>query len=51
MHIELVGDMWQREVHTAKPLVSEPTPFQVEIAIGNLQRYGSNAGRIYLSQK
>jgi hypothetical protein len=27
------------EMHTAEPLVPDPSPFEVEIAVGNLKRY------------
>jgi hypothetical protein len=27
------------EIHTAEPLVSEPSPFEVEIAIAKLKKY------------
>jgi hypothetical protein len=36
-----VNDVRQTEIHTAEPLVLEPSSFEVEIAIGNLKRYKS----------
>jgi hypothetical protein len=36
-----VSDVRQIEVHTAAPLVIDPSPFEVEIAIENLKRYKS----------
>jgi hypothetical protein len=40
-----VSDVRQIEIHTAEPLVPEPSPFEVEIAIAKLKKYklpGSN---------
>jgi hypothetical protein len=34
-----VSDVRQIEVHRAEPLVPDPSPFEVEIAIENLKRY------------
>jgi hypothetical protein len=36
-----VSDVRQIEIHTAEPLVPDPSPFEVEIAIQNLKRYKS----------
>jgi ABC-type glycerol-3-phosphate transport system permease component len=36
-----VSDVRQIEIHTAEPLVHEPSPFEVEIAIANMKRYKS----------
>jgi hypothetical protein len=33
------NDVRQTEKHTAEPLESEPSPFEVEIAIEKLKRY------------
>jgi hypothetical protein len=35
------NDVKQSEIHTAEPLVLEPSAFQVEMAIGKLKRYKS----------
>jgi hypothetical protein len=35
------SDVRQIEIHTAEPLVPDPGPFDVEIAIANLKRYKS----------
>jgi hypothetical protein len=32
----MVSDVRQRELHTAEPLVPEPSSFEAEIAIANL---------------
>jgi hypothetical protein len=37
-NVHRVSDVRQIEVHTAEPLVSEPSPSEVEIAIPNLKR-------------
>jgi len=37
----VVNDVRQTEMHTAEPLVPEPSPFEVEIAIDQLKRYKS----------
>jgi hypothetical protein len=34
-----VSDVRQIEVHTAEPLVPEPSPFEVEIATAKLKKY------------
>jgi hypothetical protein len=39
--IECVSDVRQIEIHTAEPLVPDPSPFEVEIAIEKLKRYKS----------
>jgi hypothetical protein len=39
--VHRVSDVWQIEIHTAEPLVPDPSPFEVEIAIENLKRYKS----------
>jgi hypothetical protein len=36
-----VHDVRQMDMHTAEPLVSEPSLVEVEIAIGNFKRYKS----------
>jgi hypothetical protein len=35
------SDVRQIEIHTAEPLVSEPSPFEVKIAITKLKNYKS----------
>jgi hypothetical protein len=34
-----VSDIRQTEMHVAEPLVSEPSPFKVEISVEKLRRY------------
>jgi hypothetical protein len=34
-------DVWQREIQKARPLVPDPSPFEVEIAIAKLKRHKS----------
>jgi hypothetical protein len=43
LNIHRVSDVRQIEilVHTAEPLVPDPSPFEVEIAIAKLERYKS----------
>jgi len=36
-----VGNVWQTEIHTAEPLVSEPSAFEIEMAIDKLKRHKS----------
>jgi hypothetical protein len=36
-----VSDVRQIEIHTAEPLVPDPSPSEVEIAIAKLKRYKS----------
>jgi hypothetical protein len=39
--VHSVSDVRQIGIHTAKPLVPDPSPFEVEIDIENLKRYKS----------
>jgi hypothetical protein len=41
LNIHRVSDVRQIEIHTAEPLVLEPSPFEVEIAISKLRKYKS----------
>jgi hypothetical protein len=41
LNVHRVSDVWQIEIHTAEPLVPEPIPLEVEIAIAKLKRYKS----------
>jgi hypothetical protein len=41
LNIHGVNDVRQTEVHTAEPLVPEPTAFEVEMAIEKLKRHKS----------
>jgi hypothetical protein len=41
LNVHKVGDVRQMEIHTAEPLVPEPSPFKVEPAIRKLKRYKS----------
>jgi hypothetical protein len=36
-HVHRVSDVRQIEIHTAEPLVLDPSPFEVEIAIAKLK--------------
>jgi hypothetical protein len=51
--VHRVSDVRQIEIHTAQPLVPDPSPFEVEIAIENLKRCkspGSDGNRAELIQ-
>jgi hypothetical protein len=39
MNIQRVSDIMKIEIYTAKPFVSDPGPFETEIAIAKLKRY------------
>jgi hypothetical protein len=39
-----VSDVRQIEIHTAEPLLPDPSPFEVEIAIAKLKRFKSPSG-------
>jgi hypothetical protein len=39
LNVHGVSDIRQIELHTADPLVPDPSPFEVEIAIAKLKRY------------
>jgi hypothetical protein len=39
LNVHRVSDGRQREIHTAKPLVPGPSPFEVETAIAKLKKY------------
>jgi hypothetical protein len=39
LNVNRVSDVRQVEIHTAEPLVPEPSPFEVEIAIAELIKY------------
>jgi hypothetical protein len=41
LNVHRVSDVRQMEKHTAEPIVPDPSPFEVEIAIANLKRYKS----------
>ena len=41
LNIQGINDVWQTEMHTAEPLVSEPSAFQVELAIEKLKSHKS----------
>jgi hypothetical protein len=41
LNVHRVSDVRQIEIHTAEPLVPDPSPFDFEIAIAELQRYKS----------
>jgi hypothetical protein len=41
LNVHRVSDVRQREIHTSKPLVLEPSTLEVEIAILMLKKYKS----------
>jgi hypothetical protein len=41
LNVHRVSDVRQLEIHPAEPLVPDPSPFEVEIAIENMKRYKS----------
>jgi hypothetical protein len=41
LNVHGVSDVRQTEIHTAEPLVPDPSSFEVEIVIGKLKRYTS----------
>jgi hypothetical protein len=41
LNVHRVSDVRQIEIHTAEPLVPDPSPFEFEIAIAKLKRYKS----------
>jgi hypothetical protein len=41
LNVHRVSDVRQVEIHTAEPLVPDPTSFEVEIAIAKLKMYKS----------
>jgi hypothetical protein len=41
LNVRKVSDVMQRGIHTGEPLVPDPNPFEVEIAIAKLKRYKS----------
>jgi hypothetical protein len=45
-----VSDVRQIEIHTAEPLVPDPSPFDVEIAIAKLKRYKSPGSNEILTE-
>jgi hypothetical protein len=41
LNVQMVSDVGHIEIHTAEPLVSDPSPFEVETATAELKRYKS----------
>jgi hypothetical protein len=41
LNVHRVSDVRQTEIHTAEPLVPDPSPFEIEIAMAKLKRYKS----------
>jgi hypothetical protein len=41
LNVHRFSDVRQIEIHTAEPLVPDPSPFEVEIAVEKLRRYKS----------
>jgi hypothetical protein len=41
LNVQRASDVRHIQIHRAKPLVPDPSPFQVEIAIAKLKRYKS----------
>jgi hypothetical protein len=50
LNIRGVCDVRQMDIHTAKPLVPEPSLVEVKIAIGKLKRYESLSADQILAQ-
>jgi hypothetical protein len=46
LNVYRASDVRQIEIHTAEPLVPDPSPFEVEIAIEKLKRYKSGSDQI-----
>ncbi|PNF35751.1 hypothetical protein B7P43_G13042 [Cryptotermes secundus] len=44
LNVHKVSDVRQTEIHTAEPLVPDPSPFEVESAIAKLKTYKSPGG-------
>jgi hypothetical protein len=42
LNVHGFNDIRQTEIHTAEPLVPEPSSFEVEIAVENFKRYSVN---------
>jgi hypothetical protein len=40
----MVSDVRQIEIHTAEPVVPDPSPFKAEITVAKLKRYKSPGG-------
>jgi hypothetical protein len=41
LNVHRVSDVRQLKIHTAEPLVPDPSPFELEIAIAKLKSYKS----------
>jgi hypothetical protein len=41
LNVYRICDIRQIEIHTAGPLIPDPSPFEVEIAIAKLKKYKS----------
>jgi hypothetical protein len=50
LNVYRTSDVRQIEIHTAEPLVSDRSPFEVEISIAKLKRYKSPGGEILCSK-
>jgi hypothetical protein len=50
LNVHRVSDVRQIEIHTAEPLVPDPSPFEVEIAIAKLKRYKSPGSNQILAE-
>jgi hypothetical protein len=42
LSVHRVSDVRQIEIHTTEPLVSEPSPYEIEIAIVKFKKYKSS---------
>jgi hypothetical protein len=40
-NVHRFSDVRQIEIHTTEPLVRDPSPFEVQISIANLEKYKS----------
>jgi hypothetical protein len=41
LNVHRVNDVSRIEIHTAEPLVTDPGPFEVKIAIAQMKKYNS----------
>ena len=49
-HVHGASDGRQTEIHTAKPLVPEPSAFEVQVVVDKLTRHKSPGSRIDYSR-
>jgi hypothetical protein len=39
LNVRRISDVMQTEIHTAEPILPDPSPFENEIAVKKLKRY------------